>query len=105
MTRLHINTGGGSHRRRLTGCPVCGITTAPVVRYIPGSPYYADHFTCTCCGDSWSDGQLMERPFVRAWRQEAIRQATADWEDACECPVKRDDDVYVLPCQHEEAAA
>lgn len=107
MTALHLNTGGGLHVRRdtLLGCPVCKIEDAPVVRYVAGSPYYGDRFTCTCCGDSWSEGELAERPFLRAWRQEAIRKAVADWEAACDCKVERDAELYALPCEHETRTA
>lgn len=104
MSDLHINTGGGSNFRRMVGCPVCGITDAPVVRHVPGSPYYADDCTCTVCGDSWCEGWIGERPFRRGWRQEYIARAVANWEAACECPVTRDDDLYVIPCEHSRAA-
>lgn len=105
MTIIHLNTGGGRNLRRKVGCPVCEIADAPTVVSYPGSPYYGPDTTCTCCGDKWSDGELWERPFQRGWRQESIAAAAADWEAACDCPVERDDDLYVLPCQHAEVPA
>lgn len=104
MSVVHINTGGGAHYRRDTilGCSVCGIEDAPILRHVPGSPYYADDYTCTVCGDSWSEGYIGERPFLRGWRQRAIDRAVALWEAACDCPINRDSEGYVLPCKHEE---
>lgn len=107
MTILHVNTGGGANLRRRVGpCwGACGLEEAALVVNIPGSPYYADDVTCTSCGDSWSEGFLGARPFRRGWRQEAIADAAARWDVACECPVTRNDELYVLPCEHTGVAA
>lgn len=37
--------------------------------------WYGWHTTCLRCGDSWSDGERMDRPFERAWRPKVIRRA------------------------------
>lgn len=102
MSDLHINTGGGAHYRREYGpCPVCNIADSAFLIAWPGNPYYAPEETCTNCGDSWCEGSLQERPFQRGWRQEAINRAVKLWDRACECPRKRDEDLYILPCEHE----
>lgn len=88
----------GRNLRRRTGCPVCKIEDAPTVVNWSSNPYYGADSTCTVCGDSWADGYLQERPFRRGWRLAAIAEAIALWEAACECPVDRDDDLYVTPC-------
>ncbi len=31
--------------------------------------------TCLTCGDAWSDGERLPRPFARGWRAEAVAQA------------------------------
>ena len=36
------------------------------------------------------------------WRRSPISHAVADWEAACECPVDRDDDLYIIPCSCNE---
>jgi hypothetical protein len=36
--------------------------------------WYAAICTCLCCGETWSEGYLHERPFERAWRQKKIAQ-------------------------------
>jgi|SRR5690349_24556928 len=94
----------GMNLRQATGCPVCEIADAPVVVNWPSNPYYGPDSTCTVCGDSWADGYLRGRPFRRGWRLEAIAEAVALWELACECPLTRDDDLYILPCDCNEGA-
>lgn len=62
--------------RRVTMCP-----TEERRRRIVGwsQDWYSTVWTCCGCGDSWSDGERMERPFARGWRQRAIAGAKADW--------------------------
>jgi len=45
-------------------------------------PYYGPILTCLGCGDSWSCGERLERPFRRAWRRDAIVDARRDWDVA-----------------------
>lgn len=63
--------------RRVFTCPVCG-HRGRIVMHDPGG-YWSVSWTCCTCGDSWSDGELRERPFRRGWRTEAQRRAKADW--------------------------
>lgn len=60
------------------------------------NPYYDPTVTCEC-GDSWSGGQLAERPFRRGWRKAAQARFEADWEKAAPegSRVLRDDEHYV----------
>lgn len=89
------------YRRALRDCPVCGITDSALFVSWPSNPSYAPYMTCTNCGDTWSDGELMGRPLRRGWRQEAIGKAVDFWEQACECPLRRDAALYIQPCKHE----
>jgi hypothetical protein len=34
--------------------------------------WYGTLWSCMACGDSWSDGERLERPFSRGWRAEKI---------------------------------
>lgn len=74
--------GVGPHLygRTIQPCPVCERRRRMVRRY--GGVWYGDTLTCLGCGDSWSSGWRMQRPFRRGWRQEAIREAKAKWAQA-----------------------
>lgn len=47
-----------------------------------GGAWYGPTITCCGCGDSWSDGEMLERPFRRGWRKESIGRAVRDWYEA-----------------------
>lgn len=59
--------------RRLIYCPVCERRRRFV--QVWGGVWYSDTLQCVACGDSWSDGELHERPFARGWRKKAIAKA------------------------------
>ncbi len=62
--------------RRIVKCPTEGKRR----RWVGWSQeWYAAIWTCCGCGDSFSDGERMERPFRPGWRQQAIAKAKADW--------------------------
>ena len=61
----------GRHR---IACPTCRCETDFLTAF--GGPYYGDILTCIECGDAWSDGERLERPFRPRWRQDAIARAT-----------------------------
>jgi len=42
--------------------------------------WYGWTITCLTCGDSWADGEVLERPFQRGWRKEAVARAKELWE-------------------------
>lgn len=67
----------GVNRRRIRCCWNCQ-TRRRVVEYYGGA-YYGSRFTCVHCGDGWGDGERDERPFMRGWRQKAIKEARQDW--------------------------
>lgn len=74
-------TGVREILRRIRHCPTCKRRRRFVI--VEGwSAWYAPTLTCLGCGDSWSEGWRMERPFRRGWRQEAIAQAKAQWANA-----------------------
>ena len=37
--------------------------------------WYGATITCLACGDAWSDGERLPRPFSRRWREEAVARA------------------------------
>lgn len=76
---------------------LCGEENARIV-VAEGSPYYAPIVYCVDCGDSWSDGELGERPFARGWRKRAIERNQRMWDAGCECRIERNKDYYPLPC-------
>lgn len=40
--------------------------------------WYGWHSTCTGCGEQWADGEMIERPFQRGWRELNIEGAKKD---------------------------
>lgn len=62
--------------RRIVHCPTCQKRR----RWVGwAQEWYSTIWTCCGCGDSFGDGERMERPFKRGWRSEAIKRAKADW--------------------------
>jgi hypothetical protein len=53
-------------------CPTCERRRYFVMMH---TPWYGVSGTCLHCGDSWEDGERLERPFVPGWRNRAIRDA------------------------------
>lgn len=70
----------GVVRRKVMDCPVCERRTRHVIVW--QGAYYAEILTCCRCGDSWSEGWRMERPFARGWRKAAVACAREDWASA-----------------------
>jgi len=65
--------------RRVRECPTCECRRRFVVQsYV----WYDAIWTCCACGDSWSAGERMGRPFRRGWRADAIRKAQRKWDAA-----------------------
>lgn len=66
-------------RRKMIHCPICKqLRRMAVVEAL----WYGATVTCCGCGDSWTDGEMHERPFKRGWRNEAIAKAKRDWDAA-----------------------
>jgi hypothetical protein len=57
---------------KIEACPCCKQRSVFVGWFVE---WYGWDQTCLRCGDSWSDGELRERPFVRGWRQKSIDSA------------------------------
>jgi hypothetical protein len=93
------------HERHQITCPVCHIADSWIVSSVSSSAWWGSINTCTNCGDSWGDGQLMARPFLRGWRQASIARAVEAWEQSCGCRTEWDDDFILKPCEHEQVAA
>lgn len=66
--------------RRVLACPTEGRRRRMAGR--DHGPYYGPTITCCGCGDSWNCGELMPRPFKRAWRQAEIVKAKRAWDEA-----------------------
>lgn len=61
-------------------CPTCK-RRRRFTLWDTGYSYWSSHMTCWGCGDSWSDGERMERPFARGWRRERMARARAAWRE------------------------
>jgi hypothetical protein len=66
-------------RRRYQRCPIDQCISEQVVRY---ELWHGPTVWCCKCGDSWGDGELLERPFLRGWRKDAVRDARRLWDRA-----------------------
>lgn len=70
-------------RKRYEYCPMDQCTTEMVVRH---EGWYGVTTMCCRCGDSWTDGELHERPLRRGWRREAVRRYRRLWDLATHGP-------------------
>lgn len=79
MSGFHVNRPASITLRRVTYCPTCEQR-----RRFTGFDqlWYGPTWTCLGCGDSWSDGVRLQRPFARGWRDKARRKARDRWEGA-----------------------
>lgn len=70
---LHICFSRKDEERVLISkCPTCKRRTK---FYSWFQEWYGWHSTCLNCGDRWTDGEMLERPFERGWRKENILRA------------------------------
>lgn len=53
-------------------CPTCQKETRFLNQF---QGYYGWRCTCLECGDTWADGELVERPFARGWRKQRLERA------------------------------
>jgi hypothetical protein len=73
MSAVHIYAPPVTrHEIRAMWCPVCGGYANILIECWE---WYSAQATCLCCGDSWSEGELMMRPFYHGWREERIEKA------------------------------
>lgn len=66
-------------RRSVMHCPTCGRRRRFVGRLFV---WYDPIWTCLGCGDRWSAGERLGRPFRRGWREEQSARAAKDWAAA-----------------------
>jgi hypothetical protein len=53
-------------------CPTCGKRRFFVFKH---TPWYGADACCLKCGDRWSEGERLARPFCRGWRKDSIKRA------------------------------
>lgn len=66
-------------KKRYLWCPTDECTTEMVVR---DEGWYGLTKMCCKCGDSWSDGERLSRPFKPGWRAERVRKYRQLWDIA-----------------------
>lgn len=77
---IHIHAPQATERKLVrTNCPTCKKTRFMAAWF---TPWYGWDHTCLKCGESWQDGEMCERPFVRAWRQKSVEDARKRWRAA-----------------------
>ncbi|MGZ4519732.1 MAG: hypothetical protein ACXVXW_04855 [Mycobacteriaceae bacterium] len=69
----------GVYKRRVISCPVCERTHRFIVRW-DGAWYGTTLYGS--CGDTWMDGEMCPRPFVKGWRNKAQAEFRAMWDSA-----------------------
>lgn len=60
-------------------CPACQSEQDFLCEF---EEWYGWTKTCLNCGDSWMDGELCPRPFLRGWRKKSIESAKKRAEKA-----------------------
>lgn len=55
-------------------CPTCKSDQEFLCEF---EEWYGWTNTCLNCGDSWMEGELLKRPFMRGWRKQAVEEAKA----------------------------
>jgi hypothetical protein len=53
-------------------CPTCERPRRMLAQF---QEWYGTHWTCAGCGDSWQEGERLERPFCPGWRRQSIERA------------------------------
>lgn len=73
MSVLHVNFA----RYSITECMVIDCPTCKRLRRASAQfqEWYGWTIYCAGCGDSWQDGEMMERPFLPGWRRKSIEHA------------------------------
>lgn len=76
---VHVNRPETCWVRTVQNCPVCRQR-----RRLVGFDqlWYGITWTCLGCGDQWSGGELLPRPFRPRWRQDSIVRAASHWPEA-----------------------
>lgn len=79
MAEFHICRPKTVVVRMVTLCPTCKTRRRMVASC---TTWYSPIATCCTCGDSWSDGERLPRPFARGWRQQSSARARSAWRHA-----------------------
>lgn len=77
MSTVHIHAPEATQRQLVrVKCPTC-----QKKRYLASwfTPWYGWDQICLKCGEHWQDGEMAERPFMRAWRQKSVEYAKRRW--------------------------
>jgi hypothetical protein len=75
MTHIHINfTRYSATFCQLNHCPTCERDRRMLGQF---QEWYGTTWTCCGCGDTWSDGEMHERPLAPGWRREGREHARA----------------------------
>lgn len=69
---IHVYAPAGEHFVGVNHCPTCQRMRRMHGWYVE---WYGTTWTCAGCGDQWSDGERLPRPFARGWRQRNIKHA------------------------------
>ena len=79
MTCFHIDnavvctgTEKSKPRRRMLRCPTCRKRRA---MFFHDYEVYGPLVVCLTCGESWSGGEMMPRPFAAGWRRKSVEAA------------------------------
>lgn len=76
---IHINSPATIAIRRIMRCPTCERRR----RFAAWDAlWYGPTWACLGCGDRFGDGERLERPFARGWRQESKQRARETWDQA-----------------------
>lgn len=81
-------------RKRYLRCPMCQCITEHVTR---DGGYWGYERHCCRCGDSWCDGELLERPFRPRWRRDSIASARRLWDRATHGPDPTAEELFGKP--------
>lgn len=74
-TRLHINRPKWSRTEvRVLACPTCRHRRRMLARF---QEWYGWTLVCLSCGETWTDGEMHERPFCPGWRRKSVKAARA----------------------------
>ena len=77
---VHINAPARYTYRKMLRCFNCEQVRRCVVTQ--AGVWYSATATCCHCGDSWADGEALERPFARGWRKKAVAKARKQWDES-----------------------
>ena len=74
MSLIHINRPKVESFCQLNDCPTCQRPRRMLGEH---AEWYGTTWTCCGCGDSWQDGERLERPFAQGWRRRSVERARA----------------------------